>query len=128
MELKRSIPHVAAATLILGGSSCGKGSSVSSVARLSCVSLRECAPSYFDANYDSIGECTRSRTNFFEDAIESYEDYVGEAIDPRCYDAAIAYHRCYFSEYRAECSGDDAYYACEAEYNAYYARCDYSIL
>jgi len=107
---KRSIPHVTAASLILGGSSCGGSRGAGAqIADVACRAMRACDSDLFFDYYDSIRDCESYLSAGYQDDIDDYATAFGSA----CADAYVEYIECYWAQYELTCDYGAAFDACD---------------
>jgi hypothetical protein len=92
---------VAAASLVLGGSSCGGGGespTLVDVTEAFCRSFEACTPN-FDTYFASVEECVAGSTD--DERVLGGYDPTYES--PDCAEAVLAYYGCYWNAYRGLC-------------------------
>lgn len=121
MGAKKSIPAVAAASLVLGGGCGDDGASLGSVAHDICRGLDRCDPEYFAEQFTSLSDCRQ----YYEAELD--EDPFGSLSEAgygeECLDALLEFYVCYAEAYPISCSWESAASGCEALYSDFLVRC-----
>jgi len=131
-ESKFRIPHVAAATLLLGGAACGddgggtpggstsgvntSSSRIRSVAASLCKQTKQCEPDDFYSNYDDVADCTQQLVDDFPLAGESGDDVKN------CQDALLDFYAC-LAQLSCDTTDAQAMAKCGDFYTSYDTLC-----
>jgi hypothetical protein len=114
--LKRTIPRVAAASLVFGGTSCSATTpELADIADGHCRGVQHCDPAYFSTTWDTGAECAA-------EYIAGGEMY-SEGSDA-CERASLVLEACFNDEYYGSCDVLSALAACEQEQEKKVEACE----